>query len=309
MNASFVSQQKMREASDRSYQQRAIQGSLGRHRLGKAGMIEVGLAAIAGVGNGPTEANIMSYLAQEGKGMALKKNAAGGLELGEGDAYAMMKMLTGDDSDMANAMFERLGVRTAGEFADAIGTKEGFRKFHSMIMDNADMHGAFNKGDFFVTSDKNFRGMASKMDAMASIKMFENLGLGHLDDSIKRNIRNLDMLDVTEKLVGDNNQFNAAGQKLLSKFLSGDKGAASALKFYGAFNQDPILQGLNAREEELRKELEDANGSKKTDINAELKRIKDMRSQLGVDSEGRNFVGVVKMIMGDEMEVNLYEQS
>lgn len=310
MNANFSSRMTQRAGQDRAYQQQAINNSLGRSRLSKQGLIDVGLAALAGMGDGATEGNILAYLADNEGGMSIGKNKDGGLDVNTNKAKAMLDELTGGDANKAKEVLAKMGVSDLDGFVKSVQTKEGFQKFHRNIMGDSRLHGEHTKDGFFVASDKSVNATATLMDGEAAKALFQTLGLGDLDSDKREAIMGGDYMELSSRLVDeDTGLFNKKGSKLLSNYLRGgdeSKSAAAALRYYGRFDSNPILQGLDEREAELMKEREGASDKAKGGIDAELRRVKEMRENLGGGGEGKKFLGVMTLKMDNEAEVNIF---
>jgi len=304
MNANFQSQQTIRNAEARAYQIEAINNSLGRNRLSKPSLLQVGMAALGGYGDGPTEANILAYLQQEGSGMTIGRNADGGLDLMNSPVTAdeMLLKMTGGDPAERRAIFDAMGVDSMEGFVKAVSSKEGFQKFHKHVMGNSRLYGALNGKNFFVAGADEVKEGAARMDAMASTALFEALGLGSVSDEVKMRIREGDAGELATRLMNDDmTKFNDKGKALMEKFFSGDEGAAGALKYFGKFSgqTDVILEGLDERQNELMKKRKKASGEEKTNIDEELQRIRQMKQDLGGEG-GSEYVGTMRVILDNE---------
>ena len=309
MNANFQSQEQIRNAENRAYHNKAIDNSLGRNRLGKADLIQVGLAAIGGYGDGPNEANIMAYTESRGMGKTFDFNSDGGLALDMGSAESMLMRMTGGSRDKEQKIYEKMGVKDRAGFIAKVSSRKGFQAFHGMVMDDPELYGDFgSKGGFFVTGEDNFKASAGLMDSEASMALFEGFGLNGpngLSDELKKAVREGDSSILMDKLMNDDRSgFNKKGQIMFDKAMQGDAISLGSLRYFGNVDKDTVTNALDKREAELRKEKGDKPATEEQ--TAEMKRIKDMRESLGKEGADE-YIGVMKMIMDNEAEVSIWK--
>jgi hypothetical protein len=311
MNANYSSQQKTREAEDRSYQQMAINNSLGRHRLGNAGIMDAVLGAISGTGGGVTEENTMAYMQQQfakgdsSMGMMLKRNKDGGLEMTTEEASRMMSVMSSGDSTKTDAMLKTMGVGSVDELKAKLTTRDGFQKFHKMIMQDSSLLGNLvGKDGMFVTGEDSFKNVAGAMQGIASTELFEALGLGNVSDEIKKNIMGGATGYLHEELLNkDLTALNRTGEKALHGAIKGDDAKMKAMLFYGSEaggGRDVVLKGLDDKAAALKEERDGilfGGKTRKAGIDSELKRIQEMKNQLGAGpGEGRKYLGVMSLV-------------
>jgi hypothetical protein len=327
-NANFFSDQAMRDADERSYQTQAINTSLGRHRLGKAGMFESFLAGVTGTGEGVTEENVMAYMhdkfkSGEGRmGTLLSRNAAGGFDVSRSKADEMLKNMTGGDAKKRTELMDKLGVSSEAELAEKLKTKEGANEFHKLIMQDTSLLGNLTdtEGTLFVGNKDQYEATKSQMESLASEQFLGALGANDFSKEMRDKIASGDPNAVAElhkvMMSKDASGLSSSGQDVLDAALGGDEEKMQAMLAYGSERmggRGVILEELNKRQAELKEQREGAWTDKgRAGIDKEMQKINAMKEQLGAGpGEGKKYLGVMSLVdSGGEpvSELSVYQE-